>query len=200
MDLLNLVDVLSKFLIEHKDAAYIILFLGSMLDTAIGFSFFVYGEIFFLAGAILAGANLLNFWLVICCLYLGGIVGDNISYFLGKKYGVRIYFMLRNKKHLKKFINSHNYNKGINYFRKYGALSVFLGRLLGPMAWIIPFVVGIYRLNYRKFFVYDLIGIIIGIGQFIIVGYFFGKHFNLIIQIIYYGKKIFIKQIKIFIK
>ncbi len=183
MDTLGLVDSLSKFIIVHKDISYVLLFLGSMFDVLIGFSFFVYGEIFFFTGTILAGLGVLNIWLVMITLYLGGIVGDNLSYFLGRKYGIGLYYSLRHTIYIKKFINSHHYNKGVKYFQKYGALSVFLGRLLGPLAWITPFVAGIYKLDYKKFFIYDFVGIIIGIGEFIIVGYFFGKHFDEILKL-----------------
>ena len=183
MDILSLVDSLSKFIIIHKDISYLLLFLGSMFDVLIGFSFFVYGEIFFFAGTILAGLGVLDIWYVMMALYLGGIVGDNLSYFLGRKYGIGLYSSLRHTIYIKKFINSRNYNKGVKYFQKYGALSVFLGRLLGPLAWITPFVAGIYKLDYKKFFIYDLVGIIIGIGEFIIVGYFFGRHFDKILKL-----------------
>ncbi|WP_024786692.1 MULTISPECIES: DedA family protein [unclassified Lebetimonas] len=89
----ELINHFIKILIEYKEIAYFILFFGSMLETVIGFSFFIYGEIVFLSGAILAGMGILNIWIVTFVLYLGGIVGDNISYFLGRKYGMQLYFL-----------------------------------------------------------------------------------------------------------
>ncbi len=180
---LHIIDQFITFLMHHNELAYTILFMGSMFETIIGFSFFIYGEIFFLSGSVLAGMSILNIWLVMMVLYLGGITGDNISYFLGKKYGLTFYSKLRNVRFFKKFINKENFTKGKQFFRKYGALSVFLGRLLGPISWITPFVAGVYRLEYKRFLPYEIMGVIIGIGQFIIVGYFFGRHFDVVLRV-----------------
>ncbi|WP_458699672.1 LssY C-terminal domain-containing protein [Sulfurospirillum sp. 1307] len=177
------IDQLIGFLVHYKEFAYAILFLGSMFETIIGISFFVFGEIFFLSGSILAGMGILNIWIIILVLYSGGILGDNISYFLGRKYGISFYNKLKKIRLIDKFINEENFVKGSNYFKKYGALSVFLGRLLGPLSWITPFIAGTYKLEYKKFLPYEMTGAIIGIGQFIIAGYFFGKHFDVVIAL-----------------
>ena len=182
--IVHMIDQFIKFLIENKELAYAMLFFGSMFETIIGFSFFVYGEIFFLSGSILAGMDILNIWLVMLVLYSGGILGDNISYLLGRKYGLAFYSKLKNVRFLSKIINRSNLKRGVKFFKKYGAVSVFFGRLLGPVSWITPFVVGTYKLEYRKFLPYEIMGALIGIGQFIIVGYFFGRHFDFVLQVI----------------
>ncbi len=182
---LHFLDQFIKLLIEYKELAYLILFFGSMFETVIGFSFFIYGELFFLSGSILAGMGVLNIWAVIIILYSGGIIGDNISYILGKRYGTAFYTKLRKIKFINRVINKKNYHKGVKFFRKYGALSVFFGRLLGPLSWITPFVVGSYKLKYRKFLPYEIAGVVIGIGQFILVGYFFGRHFDTVLKLLY---------------
>ncbi|NIA10670.1 MAG: hypothetical protein GWP10_13320 [Nitrospiraceae bacterium] len=180
----ELINNFIKILIEYKEIAYLILFFGSMFETVIGFSFFIYGEIIFLSGAILAGMGILNIWIVTLVLYLGGIIGDTISYFLGRKYGLKFYFTLSKIPIFKYFINKKNYKKGLKIFRRYGALSAFLGRLLGPISWITPFILGIYKLDYKKFLPFEIAGVIIGIGQFIIIGYIFGRHFETILNIV----------------
>ena len=181
---MQIIDQFITLLLQHQEIAYLILFLGSMFETIIGFSFFVYGEIFFLSGSIMAGMGILNIWYVMIVLYSGGILGDNISYLLGRKYGFAFYSKLKNIRFFKRFINKRNLKKGIKFFRKYGAVSVFLGRLLGPVSWITPFIVGTYKLEYRKFLPYEIMGALIGIGQFIIVGYFFGRHFDVVLKVI----------------
>jgi membrane-associated protein len=178
------VDQLIVFLIDHKNSAYLILFLGSMFETIIGFSFFVYGELFFLAGSIMAGMGILDIRELIVVLYAGGIIGDSISYFLGFRYGPLIYDKLKNIRYINRYINDENYRKGTLFFQRKGAISIFLARLLGPISWITPFVAGIYKLKYRKFLFYNIPGVIIGIGEFIVVGYFFGRHFDKIFKII----------------
>ncbi|MDX1808137.1 MAG: LssY C-terminal domain-containing protein [Sulfurospirillaceae bacterium] len=179
----SFLDKLISFLIDYKEIAYTVLFFGSMFETIIGFSFFIYGELFFLAGSIMAGMGILNIWEVIIVLYVGGILGDSTSYFLGVKYGLNVYNKFKNVKFLNRFINEKNYDKGVKFFQKRGAMSLFFARLLGPISWITPFIAGIYKLDYKKFLLYNIPGVIIGIGQFIIIGYFFGRHFDLVLKI-----------------
>ncbi len=173
-----------NFLSHHQDIVYIILFLGSMFETIIGFSFFVYGEIFFLAGSIMAGSGILNIYNVALSLYLGAILGDNISYFIGRKYGKNIYYTLRKINFLKKYINKKNYVKSAKFLQKKGAMSLFFARLLGPLSWIMPFIAGIYKIDYKKFLIFNTLGIIVGIGEFIVVGYFFGMHYKEILTLL----------------
>jgi len=201
------------FASNHQFLFYVILFLGSMFETIIGISFFVYGEIFFLTGSILAGMGILNIWTVIAVLYGGGILGDNISYFLGKIYGLSLYKKLTKFKIFRKIINEKNYKRGSEFFCKYGALSVFLGRLLGPLSWVTPFIAGTYKLSYKKFLPYDIAGVVIGIGQFIVVGYFFGQNFSyflkkfetyiiiiIFLSVIAYILYLYLKKIKLYMK
>lgn len=181
---MNILNEFINFLSHHQDIVYFILFLGSMFETIIGFSFIVYGEIFFLAGSIMAGSGILDITKVIIALYLGAIIGDNISYFIGRKFGKNIYYSLRKIKLLQKYINKKNYVKSARYLRKKGALSLFFARLLGPLSWIMPFIAGVYKIDYKKFLIFNTLGIIVGIGQFIIVGYLFGMHYKEILKTI----------------
>ncbi len=190
MDIYSQINWLIVFFSNHQTLTYLILFLGSFFETVIGFSFFVYGEVFFLVGSILAGMGVLNIWMVVLTLYIGGIGGDSLSYFLGRNYGLNLYYFFENIIFFKKYINKENYQKGTNFFKKYGGYSVFFARFLGPISWITPFLAGIYKLDYKVFLEYDLPAIILGIGQFIIIGYFAGIHYKIILNLFF--KYIFI--------
>ncbi|MCB9809621.1 DedA family protein [Candidatus Peribacteria bacterium] len=168
---------------EHQTLAYGVLFLGSYLETIIGVCFFIYGEVFFLAGSIAAGAGTLDISLVTGVLLLGGVLGDITSYFLGECYGYRWYRALEHIPFIRHYITEENYLKGCRFFEQHGAKSVFFARLLGPLSWITPFLSGIYRLPFRSFLPYDVLGVVVGIGQFIVVGYFFGVHYDRILPV-----------------
>lgn len=173
------VDKFIEVLQRYQSIAYLILFMGSMVETIIGLSFLFFGEIFFLAGGILASTGTLDIRKVIVVLYLGGIIGDNISYFIGRKYGIKLYESFSRYRFFKRFINEKNYDRGVTYFTKVGPVSVFFARFMGPISWITPFISGVYSMNYKKFVFYNFFGVILGIGQFIVVGYFGGKYIDL---------------------
>ncbi len=165
------------FLSAHTDIAYFVLFLGSYFETLIGVGFFIYGEFFFIPGALLAGAGVLNIWLVSFVLIAGGALGDTTSFYIGRRYGVSFF-----NEHNKVF-NHTNYRKGKDFFEKYGTKSIFLARLLGPVSWITPFLAGVYKVPYPTFFPFNLAGVTVGIGQFLVFGYFFGSNYGAILSV-----------------
>ena len=169
---------MGTFLAAHTLLSYAVLFFGSYFETLIGVGFFIYGEIFFIPGALLAGAGVLNIWLVAFALIVGGILGDSTSFALGRRWGTSIF------KEDNKIFNHTNYQKGLDFFAKYGTKAVFFARLLGPVSWITPFLAGTYKVPYPRFLGYNIAGVTVGIGQFLIIGYFFGSNFDAILSII----------------
>ncbi|HXH65275.1 MAG TPA: DedA family protein [Mariprofundaceae bacterium] len=169
-------DQMSAVLAERRDAAYAVLFLGSFLETLIPLSLVVLGEVFFLAGALLAGMGVLNVWVVLAVLYGGGILGDNASYWLGRRYGASLFERLARWPLLGRLVHADNYRRGRAFFERRGAAAVFAARLSGPLSWVMPAMAGVFRLDYATFLRFNTVGIIIGIGQFIVVGYCFGQY------------------------
>ncbi|RPJ14883.1 MAG: DedA family protein [Deltaproteobacteria bacterium] len=160
----------------HENLAYLILFLGAFFETLIPVSFVVYGEIFFLSGAVLAGAGTLDWPVVAAVLFLGGILGDNASYWLGRLFGLPLYDALGNWPIVGRFLSRERYRRGAGFFERHGPLAVFLARLAGPFSWIVPSLAGAYRMPYRTFIFYNVFGVVAGIGQFLLVGYFLGHN------------------------
>ena len=101
---------ISIWLTAHASIAYLVLFFGSYFETLIGTGFFVYGELFFLPGAMLAGAGVLNVWLVAFFLVSGGALGDSSSYLIGRKIGIKIF------REDRKIFSLTNYQKGEEFF------------------------------------------------------------------------------------
>jgi membrane-associated protein len=167
---------LVSYLEQHDRAAYAVLFLGAFFETLIPFSLAVVGEVFFLSGALLAGMGALDVSGVMAVLYAGGILGDNASYWTGRHYGPALFERLASWPLFGKVVRPDSYAKGLAFFRRRGALAVFVARLSGPLSWVMPAMAGAFRLDYGKFLRFNALGVFIGISQFIIVGYFFGSH------------------------
>lgn len=155
----------------HQMLAYAVLFAGSFFEIFVFSSFFVYGELFFIAGGILASTNVLDIWLVLAMIYGGSLLGDSASYFTGFRLGKDFF-----KEH-KKIFSQKNYEKGLSFFESHGNKAIFFSRFSGPLAWITPFLAGVYKMPYRTFLPYNIAGVVIGVGQFVAIGYFFGFAF-----------------------
>jgi len=156
----------------HTTLAYVVLFFGSYFETVVGPGFFIYGELFFIPGAILGGAGILNIWIVAFATLSGGVRGDYTSYELGKKHG-RYFFKTGNT-----YFSPENHKKGAVFFDKHGPKAILFARLLGPLSWITPFLAGTYGISRKTFFAYNIPGVFVGIGEFLVVGYFFGSNYK----------------------
>jgi membrane-associated protein len=178
-------DTLITFLEAHQSLTLIVLLAGAYFETVIITSFFVYGEFFFLAGAILAGLGVANLLEVAIVLYIGGILGDHTSYWIGRKWGGVLYEKMGEISVLKRHFTHARYVRGTTFFEKYGGSSVLIGRFLGPVAWITPFLAGTFKLSYTRFTLFDFPAVIFGIGQFILVGYIFGRHYQTFLNVIH---------------
>lgn len=171
---------LTNFFIIHSYLAYLILFLGSFVETLVGIGIFIPGEIFFLSGSILAGIGYLNIWLVFVVCVVGGICGDSFCYFLGKNYGKQISSLLFKKE--RRYFNNETYRKWEKFFKSHGAKSVYIGRFIGPIfSSTMPFFAGIFGVKFRQFLKYNALGTTIGIGQYIVAGYLIGAAYLTII-------------------
>lgn len=167
---------LTGYLEAHRQGAYAVLFLGAFFETLIPFSLAVFGEVFFLSGAVLAGLGTLDLWAVMAVLYLGGILGDNASYWIGRSYGESVFERLSGWPLVGRWFQRRNYRKGIDFFYRRGAFAVFAARFSGPFSWVMPAMAGAFRLDYPTFLRFNTLGVILGISQFIVLGYFFGSH------------------------
>ncbi|USD67974.1 LssY C-terminal domain-containing protein [Vibrio sp. SCSIO 43136] len=141
-----------------------ILFVGALLDALIGPNLLFPGEPFFLA----AGVELFSgSWIAVVAVLAGGFLGDQISYFVGKYQGSR---------YLKRYAaNRPKVRRAVArcrlLMRKRIHTVLVVSRLLGPVAWVMPFLAGTQKVPWLTFTLFSSVGLVLGIGQFIFWGY-----------------------------
>lgn len=140
------------------------LFWGALLDALIGPNLFVPGEPFFIA----AGYQLHNgVWLGVAAVLLGGLLGDQLSYLIGYKVGAKAQRKLMHyQPKSRRTIARCRY-----LMAKKGNYVIAFARLLGPVAWVVPFIAGTNKTPWARFSALASIGLIIGGSQFIFWGY-----------------------------
>ncbi|MET0089246.1 MAG: VTT domain-containing protein [Candidatus Thiodiazotropha sp.] len=109
-------------------------------------------------------------------LLVGGLLGDHSSYWIGRRYGEGLFSQLGGWPLLGRLFQPQGYRRGERFFRRRGAWAVLLARFSGPLSWVMPALAGVFRLDYAAFTRFNALGVALGIGQFILVGYFFGRH------------------------
>ena len=95
-----------------------------------------------------------NFWIVVVVATVGNTVGSLVAYAIGA-YGGRP-FLERYGRYL--LIRDHEIEAADMFFAKYGAATVFFGRLLPIVRTFISFPAGVTRMPLPKFVVYSTLG------------------------------------------
>ena len=117
---------------------------GSLLDALIGPNLFFPGEPFLIAaGYVLHNGLFYGVFFVL----LGGFIGDQVSYFAGRKLGYsgRRWLTRKVPKTRRPFARARL------ALKQRGPLVVAVARLLGPVAWIMPFLAGSYTMPWTVF-------------------------------------------------
>ena len=85
----------------------------------------------------------------------GGVLGDSISFWLGQKFGPLLPGMWPFRK------NPAMLQRGMDFFRRYGGASVFIGRFFGPLRAVIPIAAGMMRMPTALFYVANIVSALV---------------------------------------
>lgn len=128
------------------------------------------GETTLMAAAIYAGAtHHLSIVLVIAAAVCGAILGDNIGYLLGRKFGFRL--LTRYGRYVR--ITAPRIRLGQYLFLKHGRKVVFFGRFIGVLRALAAFLAGAMQMDWRLFLLYNAAGgavwaTIYGLGSYLL--------------------------------
>ncbi len=128
-------------------------------------------SLLFAVGALAADPQSgLNMPLLLGLLITAAILGDAVNYFIGKYVGPKVFrsesSWLLNKDHLL---------RAQAFYEKYGAKAIVLARFVPILRTFAPFVAGIGRMNYARFWIYNAFGGVAWVAIFLIGGYAFGN-------------------------
>lgn len=169
----GVVPALVAALRDTRGWVYLLLFAGALLETVLPFALLIPGEAVFLAGAALAGVGVLPLVPVMLALLGGGLLGDQLSYWLGRRVGRRVLERLAGWPLLSRVLARRR--RALAWLRLRGGRAVFLARFGGPVSWFMPTLAGAGRLDYATFTAWNTPAVLLGIGQFIALGYFGGR-------------------------
>ncbi len=163
-------DGLEAFLIAHREMA------GPILGViAFGESLVLIG-LFFPATAIMlfAGGLIqqgkLDAASVIGWSIAGAVLGDIVTYWLGRWIGPSVVHHWPVNR-----INRTSIARARLFFRKFGFLSIFIGRFLGPVRSTIPLVAGIMRMRHLTFQIANVTSAMAWVPFMLLPGYFFAR-------------------------
>jgi membrane protein DedA with SNARE-associated domain len=129
------------------------------------------GETALVLAAVLASQGKLHIWLVIVIGVASAIAGDNLGYFLGRRYGRE--FVIRRGPLWHHRIQAVRY--GDRFFARHGPKAVFLARWIALVRFAAAWLAGINRMPFRLFFFWNALGGISWGVTYGLVGYYAGE-------------------------
>lgn len=138
----------------HINYGTIALFMG-MESTIIPFP----SEFIVPPAAWKAAQGELNIYGVIAAASVGALVGSLCNYFVARALGRPILYKLAGSKWARLLlINEEHLEKAENYFKKYGKLSTFIGRLVPVIRHLISIPAGLSRMSLKQFCLFTFLG------------------------------------------
>jgi len=155
---------------EYGPLIYFILFLIIFCETGLVVTPFLPGDsLLFAVGALSASGNFLQIEQIIPLLIFAAVLGDSTNFFIGKKWGVRLFQM-------NLFLLKPAYLKQTEeFFEKRGVWAVSLSRFFPIIRTFSPFFAGMSRMNFKKFLLLSFTGSVFWVFIFVLAGYFFGR-------------------------
>ena len=129
------------------------------------------GETALVLAAVLASQGKLQIELVIAIGVASAIIGDNIGYLLGRRFGREVLVAKGPfRKHRERAIAA-----GDRYFERHGPKTVFVARWIALVRFAAAWLAGINKMAFRQFFFWNALGGITWGITYGLVGYYGGQ-------------------------
>jgi undecaprenyl-diphosphatase len=156
---------------------YLIVGLATLLENSIGIGVIVPGETLVILGGVYASeVGNPPLWLpgVMLAAAVGAVIGDNIGYWIGRRFGRG--FLERHGERL--FISKERLDKGDAFYRKHGGKTVFLARFVPVARSVGVILAGVSEMPWKRFFAYDIAGAVLWAIGNALLGYLAGASYK----------------------
>jgi len=162
---------LAEMIVDYGAWIYALMFLIVFCETGLVVTPFLPGDsLLFALGTFAARSDGLSFSVLAVSLIVAAIIGDSVNYWIGSWIGPRIF---RGEKI--RFLNPKHLERTHEFYERYGGKTIILARFVPIVRTFAPFVAGMGRMTYRRFMVYNVVGGILWVVGFLLLGFHFGN-------------------------
>jgi membrane protein DedA with SNARE-associated domain/membrane-associated phospholipid phosphatase len=151
----------------------------AFLETGAFVGLIAPGEFTILVGGVVAGQGRIDLMALIALVWVCAVAGDLTSYFLGRRLGRG--FMERHGPKVK--ITHARLEQVQSFFDRHGGKAILIGRFVGLVRAVAPFLAGSSRMPLRRFIPYDVVGAGLWGTTFVVLGYIFWHSFDQVASI-----------------
>jgi membrane-associated protein len=155
-----------------RTAGYLGVWAIIFAESGLLIGFFLPGDsLLFVAGFIASTPNSpFNIVVLTIGCWIAAVAGDNVGYSTGYRFGRKLF-----RREESWFFHKKNLVKAQNFYAKHGKKTIILARFLPIVRTFAPIVAGIGSMNYRVFFVYNIVGGTLWAVGLTLLGYFLGQ-------------------------
>jgi membrane protein DedA with SNARE-associated domain/membrane-associated phospholipid phosphatase len=154
----------------------------AFLETGAFIGLVAPGETAMLLGGLVAGQGQIDVVTLIGVVWACAVAGDLTSFMLGRRLGRT--FLVRHGAKVQ--ITEERLHHVEDFFDRHGGKAILLGRFVGLVRAIAPFLAGSSGMALRRFLPYDVIGAGLWGTTFVLLGYIFWQSFSTLVD---YAKK-----------
>lgn len=145
-------------------------FLIIFAESGLLIGFFLPGDSLIFTAGLLASQGHFNIWYFLLGGSIAAILGDNVGYAFGRKFGPR--FFSRDDSWL--FKKDH-VEKARDFYEKHGPLTIVLARFTPVVRTFAPILAGVGHMNYRTFLTYNIFGGLLWVWGLGLLGFYAGR-------------------------
>jgi membrane protein DedA with SNARE-associated domain/membrane-associated phospholipid phosphatase len=162
---------------------YLLVGILAFLETGAFIGLIAPGETTVLVGGLVAGQGEISLLVLIAITWTCAVLGDVTSYTLGRRLGRG--WMVRHGPRLK--ITEERLSQVERFFQRRGGVTILIGRFIGLVRALAPFIAGTSRMPLRVFLPYDVVGAGAWAATFCVLGYVFWQSFDRLTQYVSRG-------------
>jgi undecaprenyl-diphosphatase len=153
---------------------YAVVGVMAFLETGAFVGLVAPGETVVIAGGVIAGQGEIELIPLIGLVWTCAVLGDTTSFYIGRRLGRD--FLERHGPRVK--ITHERLEQVEGYFDRHGGKTILIGRFIGLVRALAPFIAGASRLPYKRFIPYSVVGCGLWATTFCVLGYIFWRSFD----------------------
>jgi membrane-associated protein len=161
---------LAAIIAEYGVWTYALLVLIVFCETGLVVTPILPGDSLLFAVGALSASGSLDVVLVSVLLIIAAVVGDAVNYACGAYVGPKVFTGER-----RWFLKREHLEKTQQFYARHGGKTIVLARFMPIIRTFAPFVAGVGRMPYPRFFLYNVVGGVAWVIIFVGAGYAFGN-------------------------
>ena len=167
------VNALFAWVAAHPGWMSFVIFASAAAESLTIVGVIIPGALVMFSLGALIGLGHLEFWSAYWWSALGAVVGDAVSFWIGRVFHQGVRRVWPFTKHPEMITRSEE------FFRRHGGKGVLFGRFFGPVRGTIPTVAGMMDMSWRDFMIANVVSAILWAPAYLIPGMAFGASLDI---------------------